>query len=94
MMVKAIERLRPAGDPPIGVLPREWHAYTILRDAYIEDVPNRDIMSKLYISEGTFNRQRRKALRAVAIAIWELHPSAAGVMEEVAQYLPDRVGNM
>jgi hypothetical protein len=71
ILVEAIERLRPAGDPPNGVLPRDWHAYTTLHDAYIDDVPNRDIMSKLYISEGTFNRQRRKALRAVATAMWE-----------------------
>jgi len=47
MLIDAIESLRPAGDPPKGVLPRDWRAYTILRDAYIEDVPNRDIMSKL-----------------------------------------------
>jgi hypothetical protein len=83
MLVEAIESLRPAGDPPIGVLPREWHAYTILHDAYIDDVPNRDIMSKLYISEGTFNRQRRKALRAVATAMWEVRQSQAnGVVAE------------
>ena len=71
MLVDAIESLRPAGAPPSGVLPRQWHAYTILREAYIDDVPNRDIMSKLYISEGTFNRQRRKAMHAVATAIWQ-----------------------
>ena len=82
VLVEAIESLRPVGGPPKRVLPREWHAYTILHDAYIDDVPNRDIMSKLYISEGTFARQRRKALRAVARAIWEVHQSQAnGVLE-------------
>ncbi len=86
MLVEAIESLRPASEEPNGLLPREWRAYTILRDAYIDDVPNRDIMSKLYISEGTFNRQRRKALRAVATAIWEVRQSGtAAVMDQADQ---------
>jgi len=86
MLVDAIESLRPASAEPNGLLPREWQAYTILRDAYINDVPNRDIMSKLYISEGTFNRQRRKALHAVATAIWEVRQlDTAAVMDEADQ---------
>src|SRR5258706_512499 len=83
--VAVTERLGPGGAPPIGVLPREWHAYTILHDAYIDDVPNREIMSKLYISEGTFHRQRRKALCAVTTAVWELHQSDAAVMDAADQ---------
>jgi hypothetical protein len=75
--VEEIDSLRPAGAQPNGVLTREWQAYTILHDAYVNDVPNRDIMSKLYISQGTFNRQRRKALNAVAAAIWEMRQSEA-----------------
>jgi hypothetical protein len=59
-------------------LPREWHAYTILHEAYVEDVPNRDIMAKLYVSEGTFNRPRRKALHAVARAMLEAKRPAGG----------------
>lgn len=70
-MLDAIDSLRPAGPRPNGVLPREWQAYSILHDAYVEDVPNREIMARLYISEGTFNRQRRKALQAVARALHE-----------------------
>jgi hypothetical protein len=34
-------------------------------------------MSKLYISEGTFNRTRRRAIRAVARAIEEMEQSTA-----------------
>jgi hypothetical protein len=47
-----------------------------LYDAYVEDAPNREIMARLYISEGTFNRVRRKALRAAARSLWEMktHP--------------------
>jgi hypothetical protein len=72
VLAEAIEKLRPGdaltGDPP----PREWYPYLILRDAYVEGVPNHDIMSHLYISEGTFNRTRRAALRAVTRALEEM----------------------
>jgi hypothetical protein len=44
----------------------------ILQEAYLEETSNRDIMQKLYISEGTFNRTRRTAIRALARAIGEM----------------------
>jgi hypothetical protein len=68
---EAVDTLRPIGARPGGILPREWHSYAILYDAYIDDVPNREIMARLYISEGTFNRLRRKALQAVGRTLWE-----------------------
>jgi len=72
VLAEAIEKLRPddtlPGDPP----PREWYPYLILYNAYLEDIPNRDIMSRLYISEGTFNRTRRAALRAITRALEEM----------------------
>lgn len=78
-LIQAVEALRPAAPRPAGILPREWHAYAILHDAYIEDVPNREIMARLYISEGTFNRQRRKALQAVARALRDAQAAAISV---------------
>jgi hypothetical protein len=77
ILIDAIERLRPCDEVPTRTVPRAWYAYTILHDAYVNDVPNRQIMSKLYISESTFNRQRRNALRAVATTIWESRQSAS-----------------
>ncbi|MBF8284167.1 MAG: hypothetical protein HW378_3082, partial [Anaerolineales bacterium] len=76
MLIQTIETLRPAGQRPTGILPREWYGHAILYDAYVEDAPNREIMARLYISEGTFNRVRRKALRAAARSLWEMktHP--------------------
>ncbi len=67
----AIESLRPAGTRPIGTLPRAWFNYIILHDAYVIGNRNRDVMARLYISEGTFNRTRRNALRGVAICLLE-----------------------
>jgi hypothetical protein len=78
VLVEAIEKLRPSNASP-GELPsREWHPYLILHDAYLRDIPNRDIMSRLYISEGTFNRTRRAALRAITRALEEMESALNG----------------
>jgi GAF domain-containing protein len=71
MLVDVIEKLRPPG--PIPALPaREWEQYTILHDAYVIGTLNREIMAKLYISESSFNRARRRAVRGVARAVAEM----------------------
>ena len=44
--------------------------------ATVLDEPNRDIMSRLYIGEGTFNRARRRALQGVARALQEMEAAA------------------
>jgi hypothetical protein len=72
VIVEALEHLRPVGEVPPEPLPREWYPYIILHDAYLEDIPNRDIMGKLYISEGTFNRTRRAAIRTLARELAEM----------------------
>ncbi|HEY48252.1 MAG: hypothetical protein AMJ88_10770 [Anaerolineae bacterium SM23_ 63] len=72
LITDTIEKLRPSDEPPGEIPPREWHPYVILHDAYVMDIPNRDIIAKLYISEGTFNRTRRSAIRAIARAMSEM----------------------
>jgi GAF domain-containing protein len=74
VLVEAIDKLRPEGVPPNphSVPPREWRQFIILHDSYVLDEPNRDIMSRLYIGEGTFNRTRRRALQGVAKALQEM----------------------
>lgn len=71
VLLTAIEALRPAGPRPKEPLPRLWYSYAVLYDAYVECVPNREIMARLYISEGTFNRTRRKALRSLTRLLLE-----------------------
>ena len=70
-LIQAIEALRPGQDCQKEPIPREWHSYVVLHDAYWERIPNNDIMSKLYISEGTFHRTRRAAIRSVARVLLE-----------------------
>jgi hypothetical protein len=72
VVVEALEQMRPGHEIPRDPPPRAWYPYLILRDAYLVGVPNRDIMSKLYISEGTFNRTRRAAIRSLARALVEM----------------------
>jgi len=66
LLTESIEAFRPAERRPPEPLPRVWYNHAVLHDAYVEGVPNREIMSRLYISEGTFNRTRRNALRGFA----------------------------
>jgi hypothetical protein len=70
-LVQAIDILKPDKQRPSEPLPREWYNYVVLHDAYVEDLPNREIMARLYVSEGTFNRSRRNALRGVARFLFE-----------------------
>jgi hypothetical protein len=66
LLIESIESLKPEGKRPAEPLPRFWYNHAVLYDAYVEGVPNREIMARLYISEGTFNRTRRNALRGLA----------------------------
>ena len=87
VLLRTLEQLRPPGAEPKGDSAaghREWHAYLILRGSYVEDVPNREVMNRLYISEGTYNRTRRQALRGLARALLDqgrrVEPGQAGTI--------------
>ena len=73
LLYDAIESLRPAGIRPREVLPRDWYNYVVLHDAYVLSLPNREIMSRLYVSEGTFHRTRRNAVRGLARMLLEVN---------------------
>ena len=72
VVLEALEKLRPSLEVPPEPAPREWYPYIILHDAYVSEIQNRDIMSKLYISEGTFNRTRRIAITSLARVLAEM----------------------
>jgi hypothetical protein len=72
VLEEAVKKLRPRVDYPGDPPPREWHSFMILSGAYFENKLNRDIMSQLYISEGTFNRTRRAAIRTVSRVLEEM----------------------
>ena len=71
-ILDALEKLRPPGELPRDPIPRQWYPYLILYNAYLENKPNNEIMMRLYISEGTFNRTRRAAIRSLARVLSEM----------------------
>lgn len=75
VLLEALEKLRPTPEEPSKPPTRVWYPYLILQEAYLKETSNRDIMMKLYISEGTFNRTRRTAVRSLARALGELEAS-------------------
>jgi hypothetical protein len=74
LLIHALQQLRPASvEPPASVVPaREWHNFLILHESYLKGELTRDIMARLYIGEGTYNRTRRRALRSVGKLIREM----------------------
>jgi GAF domain-containing protein len=75
LLSTCVEKLNPSGPRPAPPT-REWHPYVILRDSYIEGERTRDVMSTLYISEASYHRARRRAVKAVARALQELEQGA------------------
>lgn len=71
VLLAAVDKLRPNHKPP-SPPSREWYPYLVVHDAYVLGESNREIMARLYISEGTFNRTRRRAILAVARALAEM----------------------
>jgi hypothetical protein len=61
ILASAVERLKPDG----LVSQREAPGlqYQILHEEYVKGIPNKQIMRRLDLSEGTFHRQRRAGIR-------------------------------
>jgi hypothetical protein len=70
-LLETLELLRPEESRPAEPIPRTWHNYLVLRDAYMHRVSTSEIMARLYISSGTYYRTRRKALRSISRALIE-----------------------
>lgn len=88
VLSKAIETLRPAEARPPEPLPRIWYNYVVLHDAYVKGVINREVMARLYISEGTFNRIRRNAIKGVTRWLLEENKMAGNAR----RYLLNKTG--
>ncbi len=68
----AVSMLRPSNDSMPNPPPRTWYPYIVLWDAYVENKPNLEIMSRLYVSEGTFNRTRKAAIGSVTRILMDI----------------------
>jgi hypothetical protein len=70
-----IQKLRPSSPRP-SLPGQEWYQYIVLNDCYVEGKRNREVMAELYVGEGTFNRARRRAVRALTRALAEMEREA------------------
>lgn len=75
LLVETFERLRPDGEEPEEPN-RSWWPYLVLRDSYLLGDSRREIMIRLYMSEGTYNRVRKRGVRAVAKTLRDLEKQA------------------
>jgi hypothetical protein len=68
LLEQAVERLRPNGPRPSpgAALVGGWVHYLVLREAYVDGRPNKQIMQRYGLAESTFHRARRRAIDAVA----------------------------
>lgn len=73
-LAQAIERLRPPGPRPMpgtSAGASGWLHYLVLHEAYVEGRPNKQIMQRYRLSEGTFHRARRRAIDALALDLYQ-----------------------
>jgi hypothetical protein len=73
-LTQAIGRLRPQGprpNPGPQGAQGGWLHYLVLQEAYVEGRPNKQIMQRYYLSEGTFHRARRRAIDVLAADLAE-----------------------
>jgi hypothetical protein len=83
LLDQAIERLRPSGARPspgssaVG----GWLHYLVLKEAYVDGRPNKQIMQRYALSEGTFHRSRRRAIDAVATDVASRHGASQAVYQ-------------
>jgi hypothetical protein len=70
---QAIERLRPSGARPSPGAANVggWLHYLVLKEAYVDGRPNKQVMQRYALSEGTFHRARRRAIDALAEDLWQ-----------------------
>ncbi|HEY3078871.1 MAG TPA: hypothetical protein VGM69_03095 [Chloroflexota bacterium] len=75
----AIDRLRPGGPRPApgsSLGPGGWLHHLVLYEAYVDGRPNKQVMQRYHLSEGTFHRARRRAVDVLAADLdqaWGAH---------------------
>jgi len=65
LLISTIERMKPIDDGAGAESPAALQ-YRILHEEYLQGLLNKQIMTRHSISEGTFNRNRRQAIRMLA----------------------------
>lgn len=69
ILVDCIESLKPQ-DVDYDFTSNEWRSYIILSQRFIENVNSTELAKKLFLGERQIRRNQKKAIRAVALILW------------------------
>jgi len=70
VLLECINSLKPR-DIDFDYFSIEWRSYVILSQRYIENVNSSELAKKLLLGERQIRRSQKKAIRAVALILWD-----------------------
>lgn len=70
VLLECINSLKPR-DIDFDYFSIEWRSYVILSQRYIENVNSPELAKKLLLGERQIRRSQKKAIRAVALILWD-----------------------
>jgi CheY-like chemotaxis protein len=70
ILLECINSLKPR-DIDFDFFSIEWRSYVILSQRYIENVNSPELAKKLLLGERQIRRSQKKAIRAVALILWD-----------------------
>lgn len=82
VLLECINSLKPR-DLDFDFFSIEWRSYIILSQRYLENVSSPELAKKLLLGERQIRRSQKKAIRAVALILWDrLHAQKDTLPEE------------
>jgi len=70
VLLECINSLKP-GDIDFDFFSIEWRSYVILSQRYLENISSPELAKKLLLGERQIRRSQKKAIRAVALILWD-----------------------
>ncbi|MBE0685863.1 MAG: response regulator [Anaerolineaceae bacterium] len=82
VLLECINSLKPQ-DMDFDFFSIEWRSYVILSQRYLENISSPELAKKLLLGERQIRRSQKKAVRAVAIILWDrLHAQSDNLPDE------------
>lgn len=83
VLLECINSLKPR-DIDFDYFSIEWRSYVILSQRYIENVSSPELAKKLLLGERQIRRSQKKAIRAVALILWDrIHSQKETIPDEM-----------
>jgi CheY-like chemotaxis protein len=82
ILIECIDSLKPQ-EGEFDFASNEWRSYIILSQRYVENVNSAELAKKLFLGERQIRRNQKKAIRAVALILWDrVHSDIQGFTTE------------